>query len=269
MKIILNKSKLVKFINSQKNLGFVPTMGALHKGHISLIKRSMTLCDKTVVSIYINKSQFNKKSDFINYPRNINKDIKLLQKLKVDFLYIPSNKQIYPSGINKNIKINSFSKKLCGEFRIGHFEAVVDVIDRFIKIIRPKKIFFGEKDMQQLKIVEDFIKKNHNYTKRVGCKTIREKNGIALSSRNFHLSVKEKNIASNVYKILFKNKNRLLEKKISLNNIKKIILEIGVSKIDYLKILNINKIIKPFKKKMKKKIFIAYYLRSTRLIDNI
>ena len=149
MKIILNKSKLVKFINSQKNLGFVPTMGALHKGHISLIKRSMTLCDKTVVSIYINKSQFNKKSDFINYPRNINKDIKLLQKLKVDFLYIPSNKQIYPSGINKNIKINSFSKKLCGEFRIGHFEAVVDVIDRFIKIIRPKKIFFGEKDMQQ------------------------------------------------------------------------------------------------------------------------
>ena len=269
MKIILNKSKLVKFINSQKNLGFVPTMGALHKGHISLIKRSMTLCDKTVVSIYINKSQFNKKSDFINYPRNINKDIKLLQKLKVDFLYIPSNKQIYPSGINKNIKINSFSKKLCGEFRIGHFEAVVDVIDRFIKIIRPKKIFFGEKDMQQLKIVEDFIKKNHNYTKIVGCKTIREKNGIALSSRNFHLSVKEKNIASNVYKILFKNKNRLLEKKISLNNIKKIILEIGVSKIDYLKILNINKIIKPFKKKMKKKIFIAYYLRSTRLIDNI
>ena len=269
MKIILNKSKLVKFINSQKNLGFVPTMGALHKGHISLIKRSMTLCDKTVVSIYINKSQFNKKSDFINYPRNINKDIKLLQKLKVDFLYIPSNKQIYPSGINKNIKINSFSKKLCGEFRIGHFEAVVDVIDRFIKIIRPKKIFFGEKDMQQLKIVEDFIKKNHNYTKIVGCKTIREKNGIALSSRNFHLSVKEKNIASNVYKILFKNKNRLLKKKISLNNIKKIILEIGVSKIDYLKILNINKIIKPFKKKIKKKIFIAYYLRSTRLIDNI
>ena len=86
MKIILNKSKLVKFINSQKNLGFVPTMGALHKGHISLIKRSMTLCDKTIVSIYINKSQFNKKSDFINYPRNINKDIKLLQKLKVDFL---------------------------------------------------------------------------------------------------------------------------------------------------------------------------------------
>ena len=269
MKIILNKSKLVKFINSQKNLGFVPTMGALHKGHISLIKRSMTLCDKTIVSIYINKSQFNKKSDFINYPRNINKDIKLLQKLKVDFLYIPSNKQIYPSGINKNIKINSFSKKLCGEFRIGHFEAVVDVIDRFIKIIRPKKIFLGEKDMQQLKIVEDFIKKNHNYTKIVGCKTIREKNGIASSSRNFHLSVKEKNIASNVYKILFKNKNRLLEKKISLNNIKKIILEIGVSKIDYLKILNINKIIKPFKKKMKKKIFIAYYLRSTRLIDNI
>ena len=213
MKIILNKSKLVKFINSQKNLGFVPTMGALHKGHISLIKRSMTLCDKTVVSIYINKSQFNKKSDFINYPRNINKDIKLLQKLKVDFLYIPSNKQIYPSGINKNIKINSFSKKLCGEFRIGHFEAVVDVIDRFIKIIRPKKIFFGEKDMQQLKIVEDFIKKNHNYTKIVGCKTIREKNGIDLSSRNFHLSVNEKNIASNVYKILLKNKKCWSESK--------------------------------------------------------
>ena len=269
MKIILSKSKLIKFIHNENNLGFIPTMGAIHQGHISLIEKCISQCEKTIVSIFINKPQFNKKSDFHKYPRLLKKDISILKKFKVDYLYLPSVNQIYPNGRNKNIKISSFRKKLCGKFRPGHFEAVVDVIDRFIKIIRPKNIYFGEKDMQQLKIIEHFVNKNHSKTKVIGCKTIRDKNGVALSSRNFLLSIKENQIASKIYKLINDNKQNLIKKKLSLVSIKRKIFMLGVRKIDYVKILDINKLTKPYKRNNKYKIFVAYYLDSTRLIDNI
>ena len=269
MKIISNKNKLIKITNNIKNLGFVPTMGAIHKGHISLIKASNKKCKKTLVSIFINKPQFNKKKDFKRYPRTMKKDIKKLNKYKVDFLFVPSFKEMYPSGVNKKIKVISFSKKLCGKFRPGHFEAIADVIDRFIKIIKPRKIFLGEKDMQQLKILEAFVKKNYPATKIIACKTIREKNGIAISSRNTLLSNTEKNAASNIYKFIKKNKRKILIKKIKFTYIKKKLFNLGVRKIDYIKILDINKLANSNFKKNKLRIFIAYHLRSTRLIDNI
>jgi len=269
MKIFLNKNKLIKIIQKEKNVGFVPTMGAIHKGHISLIKKSISDCDKTIVSIYVNKPQFNKKSDYLRYPRNLKRDISMLKKNKVDYLYIPSTSQIYPKGQKRKIKINSFGKKLCGRFRSRHFEAIADVVDRFINIIKPKKIYFGEKDMQQLKIIEDFVKRNYPKIKILGCKTIREKNGIASSSRNFLLSLEEKKIASKIYKFLVSKKQKLINNKISKKIMKRKIIKFGVKKIDYIEILNINKLIKPYKKYRKFRIFIAYYLGSTRLIDNI
>ena len=269
MKIIFNKKKLIKFIHNEKNLGFVPTMGAIHLGHISLIKKSNKICQKTIVSIFVNKPQFNKKSDFQKYPRVIKRDISILKKSKVHCLYIPRAKEIYPAGINNKIKINSFSKRLCGKFRPGHFRSVVDVIDRFLKIIKPEKIFLGEKDMQQLMIVKKFIKKNHPRTIVVGCKTIREKNGIAFSSRNILLSKNEKKIAAKIYKLLLRKKSSIINSKISLNAVNKEILKFGVRKIDYLKLLDINKLIKPYIKINKYKLFIAYYLKKNRLIDNI
>jgi len=269
MKIISNKSKLIKFTHYEKNLGLVPTMGAIHQGHISLIKKCISQCEKTIVSIFINKPQFNKKSDFRKYPRLLKKDISILKKFKIDYLYLPSVNQIYPNGSNKNIKISSFRKKLCGKFRPGHFEAVVDVIDRFIKIIKPKNIYFGEKDMQQLKIIEHFVNKNHSKTKVIGCKTIRDKNGVALSSRNFLLSIKENQIASKIYKLIYDNKQNLIKKKLSLVSVKRKIFMLGARKIDYVTMLDINKLTKPYKRNNKYKIFVAYYLDSTRLIDNI
>ena len=146
---------------------------------------------------------------------------------------------------------------------------MADVIDRFIKIIRPQKIYLGEKDMQQLKIIEDFVKKKYVKTKVIGCMTIREKNGIACSSRNFLLSVKEKKIASDIYKFLINNRTNIIKKNLSLREIKKKIFKLGVNKIDYIEVLDINKLVKPYKKNKKYKIFIAYYLKTTRLIDNI
>ena len=269
MKIITNKKQLAKFVLMQKNLGFVPTMGAIHIGHISLIKKSIKQSDKTIVTIFVNKPQFNERNDFLKYPRTLNKDISILAKLKVDYLYLPSKNQIYPDGPNKNIKINAFEKRLCGKYRPGHFKAVVDVIDRFIKIIRPAKIYLGEKDMQQLKIIDHFVKKNHSNVKIIGCKTIREKNGMPCSSRNFLLTVNEKKIASMIYKYIKSIKKILIKKQINLPKIKKNIYSMGIRKVDYIKILDINKITNRHKKIKKFKIFLAYYLGSTRIIDNI
>ena len=143
MKIILSKKRLKEFIVYEKNLGFVPTMGALHMGHLSLIKKSISQCSKTIVTIFVNKPQFNRKNDFKKYPRVLKKDISLLKGAGVDYLYIPKFSQIYPNGINKTIKIDSFEKKLCGKFRPRHFKSVADVIDRFVKLIHPKKMYFG------------------------------------------------------------------------------------------------------------------------------
>ena len=269
MKIISNKHKLIKFIHRERNLGFVPTMGAIHLGHVSLIKNSIYQCNKTIVSIFINKQQFNKRDDFVRYPRILKRDISILRKLKVDYLYLPTTKQIYPKGPNKKIKISSFKKKLCGKFRPGHFEAVVDVVHRFLKIIKPRKLFLGKKDLQQLMILEEFINKNKITTKVVPCNTIREKNGIACSSRNFLLSANDFIIASRVYKLLYKSKKLLIMKKNTLKMIKNKIFQFGVKKIDYIELVDINKQTRPFKKNKKYKLFVAYYIGSTRLIDNI
>ncbi len=269
MKIILNKNKLIKLLQMETNIGFVPTMGALHAGHISLINKSVSQCSKTVVSIFINKPQFNKKNDYKRYPRSLGSDISRLKQHKVDYLYLPKAKQIYPHGHNKKIKINQLEKKLCGKFRPGHFKAVADVIDRFIKIIRPTKIYLGEKDMQQLKIIEDFVKKNKIKSKIIGCKIVRERSGIPYSSRNILLSTEKKITASKIYKIIISEKKNLIKNKISIKNLKNKVYKLQVDKIDYLEMLDVNKLIKPFKRKNKYKIFIAYYLGSVRLIDNI
>ena len=269
MKILLSKNKLVKILQKEKNIGFVPTMGGIHEGHISLINKSISQCSKTVVSIFVNKPQFNKNDDFKRYPRSLKKDISKLRLNKVDYLYLPKTNQIYPHGYNKGIVLNPLEKKLCGKFRPNHFRGVVDVIDRFIKIIRPDKIYFGEKDMQQLKIIEDFVKKNKIESKIIGCKTIRENNGVAYSSRNFLLSAKESFIASQIYKIIVKQKKNVIRKKISFNKLKNKIYLLGANKIDYLEMHDVNKLIKPFIKKNNYRIFIAYYLGKTRLIDNI
>jgi pantoate--beta-alanine ligase len=269
MKILLNKSKLIKFIKNEKSLGFVPTMGSIHQGHISLIKKSNNQSNKTIVSIFINKPQFNRKIDYKKYPRTPKKDIKLLRKSKVDYLYIPNHREIYPKGTKHKISINKFESELCGKTRPGHFKAIVDVVERFVKIINPKRIYFGEKDFQQLLIIKDYFKKKYSQIKIIGCKTIREKKGLAYSSRNLLLNEDEKKIASKVYKLLLYNKRLLIKKKMTYNKIKDKIYNLKVNKIDYIKVFDTNKIIKTHKKKKKFKIFIAYYLGSTRLIDNI
>ena len=142
MKIFRNKNNLIREISGLKDLGFIPTMGALHQGHISLINKAKKRSKKILVSIYINAKQFDSNKNFKKYPRNLNRDINFLKK-KIDYLYIPNNKDIYSFKVKNSIYLDKFSKQLCGKSKPGHFKAVVDVVNRFLEIIKPKSIYLG------------------------------------------------------------------------------------------------------------------------------
>ena len=214
MKIIRNIKNLKETIKNIPNLGFVPTMGGLHIGHLKLIKKSINKCQKTLVSIYVNPTQFNKKKDFLKYPRNIKKDLKILKKHKVNFVFTPTTKEIFKEERLKKIILPNNQKILCAKFRKGHFEGVLDVMDRLIKLINPKYTFMGEKDFQQFFLVNKFISKKYK-NKIYPCKTIRDKNFLALSSRNSLLSINELNKARQISKYLFKLKLSFKKKKIN------------------------------------------------------
>ena len=266
MKIFKNKSKLKKEISKDKDVCFVPTMGGFHLGHISLIKKSKRFKGKTLVSIFVNPRQFNEKRDFIKYPRNLKKDLTILNNLKVDYVYLPTSKDMFNFRTTNKIYLNKFSKTLCGKTRKKHFKGVLDVVNRFLEIIRPKNIFLGNKDFQQLILIKKHIKKRNIKTKVIACETVREKNGVACSTRNKRLTHNQFKIASNVYSFL-KNKKKTPD--IFKLNYKDSLFKLGVSKIDYLEILNLKTLKKPKKLNEKFSIFIAYYLGKIRLIDNI
>ena len=269
MKLIKHISDLNKAINKEKNLGFVPTMGNLHKGHESLIKICKKKTNKTLVSIFINPKQFNSKKDYINYPRTKTSDLKILKRLRVDYVFLPSEKEIYKKNTLK-IKLKKSQKILCAKFRDGHFESVLDVLNRFVGLILPKIIFMGEKDYQQFFLVKRFIETK--YKSRVFlCSTIKDSNKVALSSRNNLLNKTNLITAGLIANELFDLKlliNKDKKKSKSLITIKKnkLIKDFDI-KIEYLECrnlidlsLNIQK--KPFK------LFVAYYLNKVRLIDN-
>ena len=280
MKIILNNHVLSKSLGPFYDIGFVPTMGGIHEGHISLIKRSIKTNKKTIVSIFINPKQFNNIKDFNTYPANIKKDLAILKKIKkLDFVYIPKFMDIYENKEKSEIKIEKKYKILCAKFRKGHFEGVLDVMNRLTKLIKPKNIFMGEKDFQQFFLVKNFIEKRFN-TKIIGCKTIRNKNKLALSSRNFLFTKKELNqvekISNKFLKLKIKIKklseiNKFLQKtKKEIENffdIKIEYLENRSIKIEYLENRNINDL-SMSNKYNGSKIFLAYYYKGVRLIDN-
>ena len=269
MKILRTKNDLKEAIYKIKNLGFVPTMGSIHDGHISLIKKSKHKCDKTLVSIYVNPKQFNNKKDFADYPRNRIKDLNILKKLNVNFVFMPSTKEIFSEKRVKKILLPKNQKILCAKFRKGHFEGVLDIMDRLIKLINPSYTFMGEKDFQQLFLVNKFIGKKYKNI-ILSCKTVRNKNFLALSSRNFLLSKKQICKAEQVTKYLFKL-NLSLQKYNKIHNyllIKKRELQKKFNiKIDYLEIRN-EKNLTTLKKNKKNRLFVAYYINKVRLIDN-
>ena len=271
MKILFNNTSLFESLRPFNDLGFVPTMGGIHKGHLSLINKSNKLCKKTIVSIFVNPKQFNSKKDLRSYPRNIKKDLKILKKSKkVDFVYLPKFKDIYKDKKKSKITLLKKDKILCAKFRKGHFEGVLDVMNKLTKIVKPKKIFMGEKDFQQLYLVKKELEKKYK-TKVIPCKTIRDKNNVALSSRNLLLNKSNLMLASNIYKKLTNiKKNINKNKNISdfLNSQKKELRNNYKIKIDYLELRDENTL-KISSTKKNSRLFIAYHLNYVRLIDNL
>ncbi len=269
MKILLNNNDLNEALSGISNIGFVPTMGSLHKGHISLIKKSLNECNKTIVSIFVNPTQFNNKNDYLKYPRNNKLDLSILKKLRVNYVFIPNKKEIYKFKRKSKIRLKKKDKILCAKHRKGHFEGVIDIMDRLTKLIRPKKIYMGEKDFQQLYLVKKYIQKYYR-SKVISCKTIRDKNKLALSSRNLLLNKQQLVKAGNLTKYLISLKKNINKKKDIekfLNKKKNELDDIFNISIEYLDLRNMFNL-KNTNKIKNSKIFVAYYLNKVRLIDN-
>ena len=232
---------------SGKTVGLVPTMGALHKGHISLVNRCIKENDISVVSIFINPTQFNNSDDFSNYPKTIQKDRALLEEAGVQYLFLPTYNNLYKDGYVFKIIETDFSKKLCGIHRPGHFDGVLTVVMKLLNIIKPDRAYFGEKDFQQFILIKKMAEAFFIKTEIISCETVREDSGLACSSRNNLLKPGDKKIAPEFH--------HTLKQKIPTEETERKLEKFGF-KVDYIKDLNERR-------------FGAVSLSKIRLIDNV
>ena len=273
MKIIRKTDELQQILvlikDKGQSIGSVLTMGNLHDGHLSLIKEAQLNNDFVVTSIFINPTQFNNETDFSSYPKTIDDDIAELEKIGCDLLFLPEIQEIYPGDLLKQNIVNNFRGILCDKYRPGHFDGVTTVVDIFFSIIKPNASYFGEKDFQQIKIIQELVKiKNHNI-KIVSCPSIRDDRGMSLSSRNSKFTNDQSKIfnqlGSKIYEFI--NFCKKKSSNINLDNFKKQILENSINKIDYIEIRNENNL-EITDASSKARLFIALYIGEIRIIDN-
>ncbi|TWP29580.1 pantoate--beta-alanine ligase [Apibacter muscae] len=278
MVILRNRQDLSDFSSSindkQLALGFVPTMGALHQGHLSLIQKSIEENQYTLASIYVNPTQFNDISDFEKYPKTEQEDIKKLESIGCDAVYIPSNQDMYPEGLEiDEFTIGTLGDYMEGHSRPGHFDGMITIVRRLFLQIKPSKAYFGEKDFQQLQIIRKFVYDEKLPIKIIGMPIFREDSGLALSSRNSRLSGSFKEEASFIYQSLLKAK-KLIE---NCKPVSEVISEIkelydsSIFKLDYFIIAEEENLIPVEKLESNKsyRAFITVYAGEVRLIDNI
>ena len=191
-------------VDSEARVGFVPTMGALHKGHTSLIERSRATCDATAVSIYVNPTQFDNADDLASYPDTLQDDLARLEALSVDCVFVPAYQDLYPDDFAYRIEERQFSSTLCGAHRPGHFTGVLTVVMKLLNLVQPDAAFFGEKDFQQLTLIRNMVDAFFMNVEIVGCPTIRESDGLAMSSRNLNLAPSDRRQAPIFHEILEK-----------------------------------------------------------------
>lgn len=189
-----------------KKVGLVPTMGALHAGHASLVKRCVEENDVAVVSVFVNPTQFNDKNDLIKYPRTLDADCELLESVGASFVFAPSVEEMYPEPDTRVFSFSPLDTVMEGKFRPGHFNGVAQIVSKLFDAVQPDRAYFGEKDFQQLAIIREMVKQLHYNLEIVGCPIVREEDGLALSSRNARLSTVEREIALNISKTLYKSR---------------------------------------------------------------
>lgn len=278
-KITEVQSILTPLLAQGKTVGFVPTMGALHNGHLSLIQLSRSNCDFTVCSVFVNPTQFNDKSDLEHYPRMPEKDAELLKTVHCDLLFLPQVDEIYPTSetVSKKGPLFDFgglNQLLEAKHRPGHFNGVAQVVHRFFEIIQPTYAFFGSKDYQQVMIVKEMVKQMHSPIKIIECPILRESDGLAMSSRNTLLSPNERKIAGLIPKIMQEAKVIAIEKGVEQaeNFVNSEVAKQALMKLDYYSICDANTL-EPFNAGLRKQTklisLIAVFVGKTRLIDNL
>ena len=254
------------------SVGFVPTMGALHRGHVSLVKISKNNCDKTIVSIFINPAQFGPGEDLESYPKTIDKDLTCLKQENVDAVFLPNANELYNNKKDEYFFKTPLSQKLEGVTRPHFFKGVTMIVSKLFEIVRPSHTVFGQKDAQQFLIISQMIKHNRLPVTMLSGKTIRDNNGLALSSRNSYLSKEEQLIASNIYKGLMQIKEMLKNKIINAEELKNafssFIDSFGVFEIDYISIASLDTLEEVDLVNTKALISTAIYFKDVRLIDN-
>jgi pantoate--beta-alanine ligase len=277
MEILKTISSIKNTIESLKDrgktVGFVPTMGALHKGHLSLVNYAKTDNDYLVVSIFVNPTQFNDKNDLKNYPRTFESDAEKLKNAGVDFIFAPSEQEMYPKPDTRVFDFGLLEKVMEGTHRPGHFSGVAQIVSKLFDAVMPHKAYFGEKDFQQLAIIKELVKKQNYNIEIIPCPIVRESDGLAMSSRNVLLSKVQRINAALISKTLYESKK--LAKNLSVGDLKKwvckTINENPELEVEYFEIVD-DTYLQPIKawEEMNKKVgCIAVRVGKVRLIDNI
>ncbi|OGX13964.1 MAG: pantoate--beta-alanine ligase [Omnitrophica bacterium RIFOXYB12_FULL_50_7] len=277
MKLIRDPKKLQQILQKErargKSVGFIPTMGALHEGHLSLVRASSRENDVTVVSIFVNPTQFGLNEDFSKYPRVLRTDIKMLRTLKADYLFCPSVSAMYPEGYATFVDVSPrLANVLCGKFRPGHFRGVATVVVKLLNITGPCRLYLGAKDFQQVTVISQLVRDLNMKTQVRVMPTVREKDGLAMSSRNRFLSPGERDRALTISRVLFACKKNLLREKMgfvasrrrALSELKR-----SVERVQYFEIVD-PRTLAPVKKYQEKMaVLTACFVGKTRLIDNV
>jgi len=276
MQIFKTKLELTRFLSSEKkvkSIGFVPTMGALHEGHLQLIKQSKKECEITVCSIFVNPTQFNNATDLANYPNTLKEDLLKLENLNCDAVYIPKVDDLYEENEKaKEFDFGTLSTTMEGEFRPGHFNGMATIVEKFFNIIKPTKAYFGQKDLQQLQIVKALAKQTNSEIEIVGVPTIREESGLAMSSRNALLTTEGRKDATLIFECLNycrANKNKGID--FLKSHTKTKFAENKNFELEYVEFVALNTMlpITKWEKENENAICIATYIDGVRLIDNI
>ena len=277
MKVLKSKKTLIDYVERQremgKKIGFAPTMGALHQGHLSLYKAAKKENDEVISSIFVNPTQFNNPDDFQKYPKTLEKDIELLEKAGVDAVYVPNVEEMYPDGLNsKKYDFDGLENEMEGKYRPGHFDGVGTIVEELFRQVQPHNAYFGEKDYQQLAIIKKMVEKTKLPVKIHGVPTLREEDGLAMSSRNVRLTETQRKEATIIYETLTKVKEWF--KVISLEEIKQKVKEIFKNsnfELEYFVIADEEtlKEANAIDEDKEYRAFIVAYADTVRLIDNM
>ena len=277
MKVLKSKKTLIDYVERQremgKKIGFAPTMGALHQGHLSLYKAAKKENDEVISSIFVNPTQFNNPDDFQKYPKTLEKDIELLEKAGVDAVYVPNVEEMYPDGLNsKKYDFDGLENEMEGKYRPGHFDGVGTIVEELFRQVQPHNAYFGEKDYQQLAIIKKMVEKTKLPVKIHGVPTLREEDGLAMSSRNVRLTETQRKEATIIYETLTKVKEWF--KVISLEEIKQKVTDIFRNsnfELEYFVIADeeMLKEANAIDEDKEYRAFIVAYADTVRLIDNM